>query len=327
MTMTLQAPPRRPAPNQHLLARYAEGMLWLARYVERIENLARMLDITHTFSQDAGAREGDNWLAVLRINGDLTPFFERHGEPSLRTVGHFYLLDRGNPTSIPASIEAARENARTLRALISTEMWVQVNVFHNRIRALTAADLVPERFSRLCAALKEGCQAHAGIAEGTAYRDQSWRFYTLGRYLERADQTTRLVDVGYHSARPEDAGEAAVAQWITLLRSAAGYHAYRRVHPAGFSIAEMIHFMLQDRAFPRSVALSLEQVDRQMATLTDRHGLPLDGAAEGLHGLRALLDGESIAGGLGSDLSPLLDRIQAQIGELYAEIAKAVLSA
>jgi uncharacterized alpha-E superfamily protein len=322
-----RAEPRPPA--QHLLARHAEDVLWLARYVERIENLARILDVTHTFSRDGGERDGHNWLAILRINDDQQRFFERHAEANLRSVGHFYLLDRGNPTSIQAAIEAARENARTLRALISTEMWLQINVFHGRIRVLNETDLAPENLSRICAMLKEGCQAHAGITEGTFYRDQSWRFYALGRHLERADQTTRLVDVGYHTLRAatDSGSDIDSAQWITLLRAAAGYHAYHRTHPAGFSILDVIAFLLLDRACPRSVSLNLEQVGRHLERLASRHFLPVSAALERLQGMRAMLDERSVEEGVRQGLSLVLDRMQAQIGALYGDVAQAVFAA
>ena len=106
--------------------------------MERIENMARILDVTNTFARDAD--DTRNWLSIPRINGDLTEFYKKHTEATQRSVGEFYLLDATNPTSVQSFIAAARENARTLRALISTEMWLQINVFYGKIRALNAAD-------------------------------------------------------------------------------------------------------------------------------------------------------------------------------------------
>ncbi len=145
--------------TKHLIARHAGSALWFARYMERIENLARLLDVTKTFAGDA---EGDNnWLSLLRINGDAAAFFKKHAVADAVNVAHFYLLDSQNSTSVQAVIRYARENAaRTLRALISTEMWLQINVFHGRIRALTEADIAPEELSGVCAMLKEGVQSH-----------------------------------------------------------------------------------------------------------------------------------------------------------------------
>ncbi len=156
--------------SKHLIARHAGSALWLARYMERIENLARLLDVTKTFAGDAEG--GGNWLSLLRIIGDQTAFFAKHVTPEAASVAHFYLLDGDNPTSVQSSIRYARENARTLRALISTEMWLQINVFHGRIRALRAEDIASEELSGVCAMLKDGVQAHNGVTEGTFYRDQ-----------------------------------------------------------------------------------------------------------------------------------------------------------
>jgi hypothetical protein len=230
--VTGEAPRRTPIP---LLARNADDLLWLARYIERVENLARILDVTQVFARDAG----DQWRMVLRINADERRFLALHAEANALNVAGFYLLDRSNPTSIPAAIARARELARTLRAQISTEMWQQLNVFHNRILALTESDVVPENLPHLCAALKEGCQAHTGITEGTLYRDEGHHFYGIGRQLERADQTTRLLDIGFRQPVDRDA-EREVVHWTLMLRAAAGYHAYRRVHPAGFNADEVV---------------------------------------------------------------------------------------
>src|SRR5262249_6491118 len=216
-----------------LLARYADCIFRLARYVERAENLARILDVHETFSRDG--RGGQNWRSIVQLNSDEERFFATHDAASVNTVVNFYVIDAGNPTSIVSTIRFARENARTLRPLISTEMWVQLNVFYNRLVDLRPADLSPGNLASLLATIKEACQTHAGITEGTFFRDQGWYFYQIGRYMERADQTTRLLDIKYHLLLPSisDVGSPVdVSQWNALLRSAAGYHAYRRLHAA-----------------------------------------------------------------------------------------------
>jgi uncharacterized alpha-E superfamily protein len=321
-------PARLAAPAPRLLARNAEDLLWLARYVERVENLARLLDVAQTFTPDGG--DGGSWRTVLAINADAQRFFETHREANARSVAQFYLLDGGNPTSIPAAIARARENARTLRALLPTEMWLQINVFHSQIRAFTEAEVAPENLSRICAMLREGCQAHTGITEGTLYRDQGHSFYAIGRHLERADQTTRLLDIGYRTLRPlmESGAGIETVRWTALLRSAAGYHAYRRVHPAGFSVAEVVGFLLLDESFPRSVGLALHQVGRHLLRLRDLHGLPAAAPCfEAAEGLRAALAGEPVEDRLRGDLPGFLDRTQQQIGALHDRIAAAFFPA
>ena len=311
-------------PKQHkvyLIARHAEGTLWLARYIERIENLARILDVTNTFARDAD--DTRNWLSIPRINGDLVAFYKKHTEATQRSVGEFYLLDGSNPTSVQSVILAARENARTLRALISTEMWLQINVFHAKIRALDAETIAPDHFTTVCAMLKDGAQAHTGITEGTLYRDQAWHFYMIGRYLERADQTTRLLDTRFHSLAPQpDAAETDInaGQWNALLRAAAGYHAYRREHPSGYWPQEVACFLLANTAFPRSVGLNLAQVEWHLTQLRSRYGLNMSAALERLDQLNGMMTYQNVTELAAGKLSPFLDYVQREVGVLHQEI-------
>ena len=311
-----------PAPHKvHLIARHAEATIWLARYMERIENMARILDVTNTFARDAD--DTRNWLSIPRINGDLTEFYKRHTEATQRSVGEFYLLDQSNPTSVQSFIAAGRENARTLRALISTEMWLQINVFYGRIRALTADTITPGHFTSACSMLKDGAQAHTGITEGTLYRDQAWHFYMIGRYLERADQTTRLLDTRFHSLAPQSEAVDAdldAGQWNALLRAAAGYHAYRREHPSGYNAQEVACFMLVNIAFPRSVGLNLAQVGRHLTQLRRRYFLRMSPALERLDQLSTTLTVENVSELTGRKLSPFLDFVQREIGGLHEDI-------
>ena len=141
-----------PMRTQALLSRYAESTVWLARYMERIENLARILDVTETFTRTSHVENG--WRSVIQINADDERYYSTHSEADVRGVADFYVLDRDNPNSIASIITVARENARTLRPLISTEMWTHINVFHNWVRRLTARDIRSSQLSALCARLK-----------------------------------------------------------------------------------------------------------------------------------------------------------------------------
>jgi uncharacterized alpha-E superfamily protein len=155
-----------------LLARYAESLFWMARYLERVENIARLIDVTQTF--ESPGRESESWFALVRINADEAGFAKRGLRPTADDVKRYYLLDRENLTGVPASLEAARMNARTLRPLISTEMWMQLNVFHRDMTSIPEHELHGDQLSRLCVRIKEGVQAHTGITEGTFFRDQGW---------------------------------------------------------------------------------------------------------------------------------------------------------
>jgi uncharacterized alpha-E superfamily protein len=306
-----------------LLSRYAEALFWLARYMERIENLARILDVTDTFVRHGAETTG--WRSVIQINADEARFTERYGAANAANVAQFYLVDRENPTSILSSLFAARENARTLRPLISTEMWSQINIFYNRVRLLTAADAAPSRVSGLCAYLKEQCQAHAGITDGTFYRDQGWAFYNIGKYLERGDQTSRLVDIKYHTLLPsaDDVGSALdISQWHGLLRAASGYHAYRRIHPSGMTPSSVAGFLLMNHSFPRSITLCVRQIEIYLHQLSSAYGLRgAYPAQEKLDELRAALMDQSIQQVLARGLHEFLDWVQLQFIELHLAVA------
>jgi uncharacterized alpha-E superfamily protein len=301
--------------SETLLARYADCIFWLARYVERTENLARILDVNETFARDSGG--GQNWLSIVQLFSDEERFFARHVAADAESVLHFYVLDPANPTSIVSGIRSARENARTLRPLISTEMWVQMNVFHNRLNTLDPAELSPGRRNQFFSGVKEACQTHTGITDGTFYRDQGWYFYQMGRCIERADQTTRVLDMKYHLLLPRTADIGSpvdVSQWNALLRSAAGYHAYCRLHSGGITPAHVAGFLLLNRRFPRSVYLCIRQTEMLLAELKARYALRGGNeAAEVLDGLRALLSTLTITEILKQGLHEFLDLVQLRL--------------
>lgn len=258
-----------------LLSRSAENLFWLARYIERTENLARILDVQETFARDHGGSQ--DWRLVLVINADAEAFFKRHTEADSTSVLRFYTIDRANPTSLFANIHAARENARALRPLISTEMWTQLNMLYNRALGLKPADVAEEKLSQLCDWVKRGCDAHTGITAGTFYRDEGWCFYQLGAAIECADQTTRLLDVKFLNfmaqTNPDPGSATDSFYWMALLRSAAGYQAFRRRHPRGMVPDQVAAFLLSDPCFPRSVACCLGVIDEQLTALRRQYNL------------------------------------------------------
>jgi uncharacterized alpha-E superfamily protein len=298
-----------------LLARYAEAIFWLARYIERAENLARILDVNATFARDN--RGGHNWLPVLQLNTDQERFSATHPMLTAEAVLRFYVTDRENRTSIVSAITMAHENARVLRPVISSEMWAQLNVFHKWLSGLDDAALAPAGLTRLFGRIKEACQTHTGITDGTLHRDQGSYFYRLGRLIERADQTTRLLDIKYHLLLPSvsDVGSLTdVVQWDVLLRSAAAHHAYLRVVPGGVTPTGVAGFLLLHPRFPRSVAFCIGEAVRLLSVLQSRHALPGGaGAMEELGGLHSALGTLTIEEILGQGLHEFLDGVQRRL--------------
>jgi uncharacterized alpha-E superfamily protein len=294
-----------------LLARYAECIFWLARSVERAENLARILEVNETFSRDRSGSH--NWLSIVQLHTDEEAFFAKHRVASAENVIRFYLTDAGNPTSIVSAVTNARDNARTLRPLVSTEMWVQLNVTYNRVIAIDHAELMPGSLSHLLTEIKDACQTFHGITEGTFYRDQAWWFYRLGRYIERADQTTRLLDNKYFILTKGAGTDAPieVGQWHAVLRSASGYHAFRRIHSSDLTPARVAEFLLFNPAFPRSVHLCLREVQTALTELKSRYALRGgNDVAEGLDQLRAILAARTIEQVIAGGLHEFIDFIQ-----------------
>lgn len=307
-----------------LLARDAEGLFWMARYLERVENLARLIEVTQSF--ESPGYEAEAWWGLVRINADEKNFEARGFSLDAEHVKRFYLLDRGNPTSVPSNLEDARTNARTLRPLMSTEMWRQINVFHRYVSHLTPVDLQGDALARLCHRLKDGVQAHTGITEGTLYRDQGWYFYEMGRLIERADQTTRMLDIKYTALLPREGEAKRVAeltQWNAVLRAAAGYHAFKRQAQASFSGEDVVNFLLRDPSSPRSVLLCLRRAEAHLDDLRRIYGMSRTSESiEVAEYLRQVLTEKPISHILATGLHQYLDVVQIHIQNLASTIGR-----
>lgn len=305
-----------------LLARFAENLYWLGRYLERAENTARILHINQTYARDNV--EGPDWRRVLDLYDDTDRFFEAHEHADARSVLNWYVIDRDNPTSIAFAVANARENARTVRHLISTEMWIQVNLFHGTMKSMTARNITLSNLSNLASHLILQCQTFDGIADGTFLRGEPCCFYQIGKYLERADQTTRVLDMGYDRLSVREPDAVASVQWSTMLRSVSGYHAYRSRHPAASRPSDIAGFLLYDTEFPRAVALCVQRVTERLRDQERRHGT---GRSEKLEAARREVE-FALDTGPGSDLSSerlhnFLDKVQISLAGVSNAIANA----
>jgi len=294
----------------------------MARYMERAENLARILEVNETFARDEHG--ANDWLAILKLHRDEEHFFDRYKKARSEDVVRFYIIDAANPNSILSSVRAARENARSIRHLISLETWVQLNVFYNWVASLTTRSVRLPDLSRLCARIKEGVQLYSGIATGTLYRDQVWSFYRLGVFTELADQVTRLVDIKYHALLPswKDVGSPVdIAQWNALLRSASAYHGYRRVYPSGMTPATVAGFVLLDPGFPRSLTHCVNNIEATLdGLLADEDLQEVSFSRESLDTLKALTE-KSPVDVIAFGLHEYLDEVQVELLAFGAEVA------
>ncbi len=305
-------------PN--LLSRFASDMFWLARYMERAEALARLIDISKNY---AGTDDdGTSWRRILRICGDLETYQEAGHALDGPSVLAFYLLDDTNPTSVAYSLKAARENARGARHIISTELWTHLNTLHNTYSRLTARDIWISNVSNVCQDIKIGCQAFEGIIESTMSRGDLWSFYELGKHIERADQTTRVLDIGYISLSSGDDDALVSVQWNTLVRALAGYHLYRSKFPAGQYARDVATFLLFEPEFARSVASCTDAISGVLATLAKRLPMvPTDTIGTAQLALTTALEAGPEQPITPAKLHAFLDGLQLSLGEVSEAIA------
>jgi len=243
-----------------MLSRVASSIYWMSRYVERAENVARFVDVNWNLALDLpGGAETQQWLPLVITSGDHGPFTERYGRATKDAVIHFLTFDRENPNSILSCLHAARENARSIREVISPEMWRELNKVYLMVR--TAAGTMDRwtSYNQLYEEIKSGCAMVMGVTDATMSHGEGWHFSRMARLLERADKTLRILDVKYFILLPnvEDIGTPYDnIQWAALLRSASAFEMYRQRH-GRIEPSRVVTFLLLDRFFPRAVQYCL----------------------------------------------------------------------
>jgi uncharacterized alpha-E superfamily protein len=305
-------------PN--LLSRFASDLYWLARYLERAEALARLIDISKTY---AGTEtSGGKWQRILRICGDLERYRDAGGEFDAGSILSYYLLDSNNPTSVAYAVRMARENARGARHLISTELWTHLNMFYNQYNKLNARDIRLSNVSEVCQEIKIACQAAEGIIESTLTRGEPWFFYNLGKQIERADQTTRVLDIGYLSFAANDDAALQSVQWNALIRTLAGYQLYRSKHHAGDYVRDVTAFMLYDPEFARSVSSCANLISSALSRLATRLPMvPTDYIQVAHKALTVELEAGPAKPITPASLHAFLDRLQLALGDVSEAVA------
>ncbi len=293
----------------------------MGRYVERCENLARLLSVTEAYAEGSDVRA--DWSPLLEVHSDAEAFAETGLPITGLNVARWYLTDPANPNSVLASLERVRENARGLRHLISVEVWRQINMFYGEMKALTPRKVKLGALNEICEQIRAACHAHFGLVETTWYRDEAWVFNRLGVRLERADQSTRLLDIkSFQLGHEGGASQPDDAWWNTLLRGASGYHAFRRSGPVNPQPDSAAEFILFDPAFPRSVEACVSEAEALLDRLSVAFGVTHGAAVDATRAnLRALLTRrpEALSGGR---LHAWLDRVQIAITDLVGALAE-----
>ena len=237
-----------------LLSRVADSVYWMARYIERAENVARYIGVNLSLQLDLPLDPAQQWQPLIDTSGDTEVFRERHGVATQASVIEFLAYDSENPSSIYSCLRGARENARSVRETISSEMWAQVNSMYLQILSQRSMP-EPERLLDVFRDIRMGCHTFQGVTDATMTHNEAWHFLRLGRKLERADKTSRILDVKYFMLLPSttDVGTPYDdIHWAAVLKSVSGFEMYRqrfgRITPR-----DVVDFLVLDRSFPRSV--------------------------------------------------------------------------
>jgi uncharacterized alpha-E superfamily protein len=256
-----------------MLSRTADHLFWMSRYIERAENLARLLDVTWQLSlvpQSAEA-ENQNWHAVILLNSLEEAFFARYDEATANNVLQFMISDTDNPSSIHSCLRMCRENAHAVRGTITSDMWETLNA--------TWLEIGSHRFDPAVAAgpgeffewVKLRSSLVRGATQGTLLQDEAFNFIRLGTVLERADNTARILDVKYHGLQPDrDEGATDFYQWGALLRSVSAFEVYRKTYRAVISPARVAELLILHPGMPRSLLFCLRGLVKSLELVANR---------------------------------------------------------
>ncbi len=259
-------PPRPQATV--MLSRVAHSLYWMSRYIERAENFARLLDVNLQLLLDfqgvTTTAVEEHWDSILLSSGDEKLFEEHYELADSRSVTEFFAFDRRNPNSILSCVDSARENARMIRDQISQEMWETINELYLYLHDRTSDEIWATGAAEFFNNVKRSAHLFQGLVASTYSRNEGWEFLQFGCLLERADKTTRILDVKYHILLPSAAdvgGAVDTAQWQAVLRSASALEAYRRFYVREILPWKVAEFLIFSDSFPRSLHFCVAEID------------------------------------------------------------------
>lgn len=302
-----------------MLSRVAESIYWLARYIERAENVARIMDANYHMILDLPPGIGEQWEPLVVTTGDETLFREHYDAFNRENVVRFLTFDTRNPNSILSCLCLARENARSVREWISSEMWQQINTFYLLLKDASrnggGIELPHEFFEEIMAA----SHLFTGLAENTMTHGEGWQFVRLGRMLERADKTARIIDVKYFILLPSLDYVGTPFDhilWGAILRSASAFEMYRQRF-GQIAPDHIIDFMVLDAAFPRAIHHCLAMAELSVRTLSGtQRGCFTNRAEKDLGRLLADIDYTTIEDIKAFGLHEFIDNLQTRLNRV-----------
>ena len=313
-----------------MIARVADSCFWFGRYLERAEATARLLYVTRNLSLDAALEPHQCWLPVVIVSGEEARFVEEFGAgvPSDRVgeqVEQYMTWETANSSSILSSVTAARENARSIREVVSLEVWEAVNELYLWLGSdLARTEFYNARYS-FYKRLREGCQLIAGLMRSTMLHELPLNFIWLGMLLERGSQTSRVVDVHHHALMLRERTHLVVetALWLSLLRACSAYEPFTKRNRGRVTGSAVAAFLLFESAFPKSIAYSVREAWCRFAVIRppERTELPGGLTQARLHALDRWVS-ERAEQGTGGDIHELLTHVVDEIAAICTGLSR-----
>jgi uncharacterized alpha-E superfamily protein len=281
-----------------MLGRTAQNLFWLSRYVERAENMARLLEVGYRMSLTS-RREGgtsEHLLSMLQAAEVDAEFSLKHKVADVASVSQFMLFDETNPSSVRACLLAARTNARSVRTALTTDMWESLNSAWLEFASLDPREIAGSRLIELLQWVKQVSYQYRGALLSTFLRDDGYAFSQIGNFVERADNTARILDMKYYVLLPRTdliGGDVDIQQWTLILRSASAHRSYRHVYHDRYKAWNIADYLILRPEMPRSLLFSIGWINRTLDMLEDIYGGKSKGHAAAAE-VTAMLEGNSM---------------------------------
>jgi len=306
-----------------MLSRVADTIYWMNRYIERAENYARFMDVNFNLSLEMPPDASEQWKPLVVTTGDWLLYQSLHKKVEKRKVIYFLGFDQNNPNSIYNCIVKARENARAIRPEITKEVWEQINYLYYLVKAGFEKKRWQSKDPRnFFMEVKKGCQLLYGIFDATISRTDGWHFGKIGQLIERADKTSRVLDVKYHillSTSEAVGSPLDLMQWGALLKSVSAYDMYRKKY-GKLSSAGITQFLILDRDFPRSILRCLMQAEQSLYSITGNAEGHSNSAERHLGLLKSQLEYADINEIINNGLHEYLDNFQKKLNDVSIAI-------
>jgi uncharacterized alpha-E superfamily protein len=260
-----------------MLSRTADSLFWLARYMERAENVARIVTVGHRMASMARSlgSAGNEWLPTLIATGCEPGFFAKYSEATAPAVIDYLVRDLDNPSSIAACLDTARRNARAVRTALTVDMWDVLNDSWRRIKEMSDETVAPDRMADFLEWVKERSQLFNGAYSSTMLRNDAFYFTRLGTFIERADNTARILDVKYYVLLPTHEGVGGALdyyQWQSILRSVSALRSYHWLYHDRLKPWQIAELLILRTEMPRSLMSCYDQITRHLDLLAEAYG-------------------------------------------------------